>query len=81
MERAAPRCTNCTKGNEMKIHLEVKGPDLVVSITEETVINGPAGEGGQHIKQEVCSASLPLETIRQAMNSNARSRYKTTEQK
>lgn len=65
----------------MKIHLEIKGSDLVVSLSEETVINGPAGEGGQHVEQEVCSASLSLETIRQAMNSNARSRYKTTEQK
>ena len=58
----------------MKIHLEIKGSDLVVRITDEIEVGEPAAG---LIEKELCSASLSLETIRQAMSENARSRYKS----
>lgn len=58
----------------MKIELEIKGSDLVVSLitTQYSETDEPRA-----VDTVVSSASLSLETIRQAMNSSARSRYKS----
>jgi hypothetical protein len=61
---------------QMKLNLEIKGGELVISLTGTSLLYGPDEGDVQPVESEITSASLSLETIRQAMNTSARSRYK-----
>ena len=61
----------------MDMKLEIRGSNLVVSLWSKATcgVAGP-GETAQIIT-EVCSASLPLADLDQAIKQNSRSRYKS----